>query len=140
MKIKSKPILRQYKVLRRRNDYVPGYIYIFRDLPIGLCKIGLSRNPERRKYYLSRTYGELTTVATVWVVNMRWAEKMLHKFYAGNRQHRTPGQDGYTEWFKATTTETLEMRFSLYLVAGWVNFVYLLGALVVLSIFCSFFL
>lgn len=108
--------------VKTRNDRAPGFAYIFRDARSNLCKIGLSRSPHKRRYYLSREYGtELQVVAIVPTFNMLWTEKLMHEAYKLERCCRHPELNGYTEWFRGGA---IGMQICLWLTAGFVNFVY----------------
>lgn len=104
-----------------RNDSMPGYVYIFRQPGRGLAKIGLSRTPIVRKRYLEQDYGNLQTVAIVWVINMKFVESRMHKTYAPRRIRREYWKSGFTEWFQVNFSKTLEMRIYLHLLAFTVN-------------------
>jgi hypothetical protein len=67
----------QVRLKKKRNDYVPGFVYIFHDLKairgkgITMCKIGLSRTPRLRRHFLSLEYGSnLEIRAIAFTMNM----------------------------------------------------------------------
>ena len=141
----TKPKLKvrgQVRLNKKRNDYVPGFVYIFHDPKairgkgITMCKIGLSRTPRRRKYYLSEEYeSNLRIKAIVPTFNMRLTEKLMHKIFADSRDARTPGLDGYTEWFQVDLFRIKMMKISLFAVAAFINLAYFIGiALVIMSL------
>ena len=108
-----------------RNDRVPGFVYIFHDPRSGLCKVGLSRSPHKRRYYLSREYGtDLQVVAIVPTLNMLWTEELMHEAYKSERFYRHPELNGYTEWFRVDGT--IGMQICLWLIMGFVNLVYVI--------------
>lgn len=110
------------KAFQWRNDRLPGFVYIFHDTRSNLCKIGLSRSPHKRRYYLSREYGtELQVVAIVPTFNMLWTEELMHEAYKAERCYRHPELNGYTEWFESGA---IRMQICLWLTAGFVNLVY----------------
>lgn len=118
----------------QRNDYTPGFVYIFQDRT-GAYKIGLSRNVKKRQFFLEKTYGELRLVSSVWVANMRWLESILHKQFKGQRFYR--GQiDGGTEWFKLTWQQVIRLRLLINLQAAGINTAY--GVIIALGIYIAF--
>lgn len=118
----------------QRNDYTPGFVYIFQDRT-GAYKIGLSRNVKKRQYFLEKTYGKLRLVVSVWVVNMRWLESALHKQFKLQRVYR--GQiDGGTEWFNLTWQQLLKLRLLIKLQAAGINTAY--GAIIALALYIAF--
>jgi T5orf172 domain len=119
---------------KQRNDYTPGFVYVFQDRA-GVYKIGLSRNVKKRQYFLQKTYGELRLVSSVWVANMRWLESSLHKQFKQQRVYR--GQiDGGTEWFNLTWHQVLRLRLLIKLQAAGINIAY--GAVILLAIYTAF--
>lgn len=117
----------------QRNDYTPGFVYIFQD-QTGAYKIGLSRNVKKRQYFLEKTYGKLRLVASVWVVNMRWLESALHKQFKQQRVYR--GRiDGGTEWFNLSCHQVLRLRLLIKLQAAGINTAY--GAIIALVIYIA---
>lgn len=120
-----------------RNDAAPGYVYIFRQSGKGLVKIGLSRTPLVRKRYLQKDYGQLQTVAIVWVFNMKFIESQMHKAYAPRRIRQEYWKSGFTEWFKTDFTTALEMRICLYLLSFCMNsaVVFAIGSVIALILF-----
>lgn len=120
----------------QRNDYTPGFVYIFQDPKYpGIYKIGLSRNIKKRQYFLEKTYGKLRLVSSVWVVNMRWLESVLHKQFHSQRVYR--GQiDGGTEWFDLNWHQVLKLRCLIKLQAAGINTAY--GAVIALAIYIAF--
>jgi T5orf172 domain len=116
------------------NHYTPGFVYIFQDRT-GAYKIGLSRNVKKRQYFLQKTYGELRLVSSVWVLNMRWLESILHKQFKKQRVYR--GQiDGGTEWFNLNLVQLLKLRLLLKLQAAGINTAY--GAVILLALYVAF--
>jgi len=84
--MKPKPILKPNRTVKKQNHYVPGFVYIFHDRQAmqgqGMCKIGLSRTPRRRRYYLSETYeSDLKIKAITPTMNMRLTEILMHKIF-----------------------------------------------------------
>lgn len=133
----AKPILRQNRIKKpyaTRNDATPGWVYIFRDSARGMVKIGLSRNPDRRKYYLSREYGHLSLVAKVRTFNMAWLERRMHRQYSEIRKYQDSHLNGFTEWFEADWLKSFEMRISLYIQSVIVNGSYFLGVFAILAL------
>lgn len=102
----AKPILRndprykRNKPQAQRNDYTPGWVYAMWDDREKLIKIGLSRSPEKRCYYLSKEYGQLQLVAKFFTFNMAFVENKTHKAFALKRVYRDKHLDGFTEWFQ----------------------------------------
>ena len=106
-----------------RNDRVPGSVYIFHDTRSQLYKIGLSRSPHKRRYYLSWEYGtDLQVVAIVPTLNMLWTEELMHEVYKSKRFYRHPELNGYTEWFRFDGT--IGIQICLWLITGFVTLVY----------------
>lgn len=101
----AKPILRDNPSHKRnkpqtpRNDYAPGWVYAMWDDREKLLKIGLSRCPEKRCYYLSKQYGQLQFVAKFFTFNMALVESNAHKAFALKRVYRDKNLNGFTEWF-----------------------------------------
>lgn len=127
----EKPILRNDRKKLIPNHAKPGFVYIFRDNQAGLCKIGLSRTPKRRRYYLSREYqSPLQIMAIAPTLNMKFTERLMHQMFARYHQYRSPGLDGFTEWFKLSTIRTLIAQITLY----GITLLMFLGCLVVLAI------
>lgn len=119
---------------KQRNDYTPGFVYVFQDKTVAY-KIGLSRNVKKRQLFLKKTYGELRLVSSVWVVNMRWLESVLHKQFHSQRVYR--GRiDGGTEWFDLTWQQVLRLRFLIRLQAAGINTTY--GAIIALGLYIAF--
>lgn len=136
MKTTPKPILRaDRKPKKKLNHATPGYIYCFYDRDARLSKIGLSRKPKTRRYYLSKEYqSELEIVAMAPIINMAWGEKLLHKNYKDRHQYRSPDCDGFTEWFAmSSVVERMELRVALWLAAIFVNGCYVLAAGLILA-------
>jgi hypothetical protein len=111
----------QVRLKKKRNDYMPGFVYIFHDTKairgkgITMCKIGLSRTPRRRKYYLSEEYeSNLRIKAIVPTFNMRLTEILMHKIFADSRNARTPRLDGYTEWFQVDFFRIKMIQITLF--------------------------
>lgn len=144
----AKPILKKsphfkcqtMNLRKTQNHSGPGFVYIFQDLKTwdyrntSLCKIGLSRTPRARRYFLSLEYGsDLEVRAIVFTTNMRLTEKWMHKIFSAHRELRTPGLDGYTEWFRANYAIMKSMQLLLYAVASFVTFAYIVAALVVVA-------
>lgn len=128
----SKPILRQHRKLKaKRNDQVPGFIYAFYDRLDASCKLGLSRYPAKRRYYLSLEYSsELEVIAIAPILNMAWGEKILHNYYRRDRKYRHPSFNGYTEWFTISSLpQRMQLRIALWLVAIFVNSCYFVSAI-----------
>ena len=121
-----KPILRHQRKPKRQNHYVPGFVYIFQDS--NLCKIGLSRKPKQRRYYLSQEYKtDLQIRAIVPTFNMRLTELWMHKIFEDSHVYRTKGLDGYTEWFQVNYLRVKQIQIMLFVVATIVNFAYFIG-------------
>jgi hypothetical protein len=139
---KSRPILRADRKPRKSSNHSrPGYIYVFYDPIAKLSKIGLSRTPKTRRYYLSKEYNsELQIVASAYVLNMAWGENKLHKKYNSLRHYRTPKADGFTEWFRISSPgDRLKLKLSLIWSAFCVNFCYVFCAFGVLQILWKLF-
>lgn len=137
----------QVRLKKKRNDYVPGFVYIFHDAKairgkgITMCKIGLSRTPRRRRYYLSEEYEtNLRIRAIVPTFNMRLTEILMHKIFADSRNARTPGLDGYTEWFQVDFFRTKMMQISLFAVAAFINLAYFIGITLIIMLLAQLFL
>jgi hypothetical protein len=58
---------------------------------------------------------------------MRLTEKLMHKIFADSRNARTPGLDGYTEWFQVNFFRIKMMQISLFAVAAFINLAYFIG-------------
>jgi hypothetical protein len=123
----------QVRLKKKRNDYVPGFVYIFHDAKairgegITMCKIGLSRTPKQRRYFLSNEYNSnLELRAIVPTFNMRLTEILMHNIFAGSHQLRSQGLNGYTEWFNFTWLRVKLMQIALYTIAIIINFCYLI--------------
>ncbi|MEG3877641.1 GIY-YIG nuclease family protein [Microcoleus sp. herbarium7] len=145
----AKPILkkaphfkRQTMTLRQtQNHSGPGFVYIFQDLKTwdyrntSLCKIGLSRSPRARRYFLSLEYeSDLEIRAIVFTANMKLTEKWMHEIFSAHHEYRSPGLDGYTEWFRVNYWKMKWMQIMLYAVASLVTFAYAVLIVVVASI------
>jgi hypothetical protein len=134
-KMTPKPILKSQRTVKKKkqNHYVPGFVYIFHD-PLAMrgegmtmCKIGLSRTPKRRRYFLSDTYkSNLKIKAIAPTMNMRLTE-ILHKIFASHQRIRTRGLDGSTEWFQVNFFRIKQMQITLFAVAALVNLAYFVG-------------
>ena len=129
----------QMRLKKKRNDYVPGFVYIFHDTKaiqgkgITMCKIGLSRTPRLRRHFLSLEYGSnLEIRAIAFTMNMRLTEILMHQIFAASHKLRTQGLDGYTEWFQVTYMRIKLMQISLFAIAVIVNFAYFVGIIFVL--------
>ena len=111
---------------KKRNDWTPGYCYIFYDRQAKLHKIGLSRNPSRRRWYLCKEYKTtLDTKAIAYTPNMRLMEKILHALFQKRRYYRGE-MDGGTEWFAVRGMSAIA---AFYLIAILVWLMYLIGFL-----------
>jgi T5orf172 domain len=120
----------------QRNDYSPGFVYIFQDPKYpGIYKIGLSRNVRKRQHFLEKTYGNLNLMSSVWVMNMRLLESLLHKQFKQQRVYR--GQiDGGTEWFGLNWHQVLRLRVLIKLQAAGINTTY--GAIIAVAVYVAF--
>jgi hypothetical protein len=137
--LKSERLLKPKQPMKKQNHYVPGFVYVFHDplamqgKGITMCKIGLSRTPKRRRYFLSDTYkSNLIIKAIAPTMNMRLTEILMHKIFASHQRIRTRGLDEYTEWFHVNFFRIKQMQISLYLVAALVNLAYFVGITFVL--------
>jgi hypothetical protein len=123
----TRPILKQFRTFKpfvKRNDYVPGWVYL-QQASDGSVKVGLSRNVRERKRALEKDYGRLNQLAAVWVLNMKWLEDEMKERFKPLNFHKAPGLSGRTEWHRADDNQTLEMIGALYAGAFWVNVNYL---------------
>lgn len=85
--------------MQKRNDNVPGYVYLIYDSSVDLYKVGRSGKPATRLRYLKQSYGtQLKLLQVDWTFNMLFVEQSLHKQFKLVRTYR--GKiDGGTEWF-----------------------------------------
>jgi hypothetical protein len=64
--------------MQKRNDNVPGYVYLIYDPAVQLYKIGLSRSPATRLRYLKQSYGsQLKLLQVAWTFNILCVEQSL---------------------------------------------------------------
>ena len=115
--------------MQKRNDNVPGYVYLIYDSAVQLYKIGLSRSPTTRLRYLKQSYGtQLKLLQVAWTFNMLFVEKSLHKQFKLARTYR--GKiDGGTEWFAFDWWAVPFVRASLLSKCLAVNGCYVLSAI-----------
>jgi len=105
-----------------------------------MSKIGLSRTPRRRRYYLSGTVeSNLKIMAIAPTMNMRLTEILMHNIFAGHQDARAPGLDGYTEWFHVNFFRIKQMQISLYLVAALVNLAYFISITLTIMLLAKIF-
>ena len=148
-KSRAKPILKkspQHKVKRSgsrrsKNQYRPGFVYVFQDPETQdtqnktLCKIGLSGTPRSRCYYLSQEYGsDLVIRAIAFTLNMRLTEIWMHQIFKADSELRTPGLDGFTEWFRVNYLRMKWMQIMLLAVASFVTLTHAIIILIILSV------
>lgn len=76
-----------------------GFVYVLENKKLGICKIGKSREPEKRLNTLAMIAGVVnpTTYITKEVPNYHLLEKIAHKYF---KEKYTTG-----EWFSVTLTE-----------------------------------
>jgi hypothetical protein len=129
------------------NHHKPGFVYIFEDPKtrlcwgISLCKIGLSRSPKSRRYFLSREYEtNLEVRAIVPTLDMKLTEDFMHTIFNSCRARRTLGLDGYTEWFRVNFMKLKLMQITLIGVALFVSTVYFTIAIFILLVIFTFLL
>lgn len=81
---------------------VPGFVYAMRRASDGAIKIGISAQPEKRRYQVGRQFPgvAIALLAKRYVDDMGAAEGRLHALYA----HRASG-----EWFSLDANETREL-------------------------------
>ena len=125
---------RKPRTTAMRNDNTPGYVYLMYDRKAQMTKIGLSRNPERRKWYLEKEYGTLEFLLKIPTFNMKWLESLMHKSFASQHEYREKGRDGFTEWFRCNWLANWKMRIYLIGLGCFVNAVYLLVGFAILAI------
>lgn len=72
----QKPVLKGDREPKsKQNHSRPGFVYLMFDPKVGLTKIGLSRVPKRRRYYLSREYqSELKLLVFAPTINMKFTD------------------------------------------------------------------
>jgi hypothetical protein len=61
-------------------------------------------------------------------MNMRLTELLMHKIFVDSLQARTPGLDGYTEWFDVDFLRVKKMQITLFALAAFINFGYFTAA------------
>lgn len=112
------------KVFIKRDDNVPGWVYLLQD-PRGNVKIGLSRQHKERQKRLQQQYGEkLKPLAVVRVHRMKDFENLMLAKYKAINYHKPDHLSGYTEWHKAGYFKGIEMILSLYLESVRFNFLH----------------
>jgi hypothetical protein len=142
VKIRTKTIKSTLSLHKNKsNHHKPGFVYIFEDpntrlcWGVSLCKIGLSRSPKSRRYFLSREYEtDLQVRAIVPTLDMKLTEDFMHTIFNSCRARRTPGLDGYTEWFRVNFVQLKLMQLTLIGTALLVSTVYLIVIIFVLSL------
>lgn len=116
----QKPLLRKdrkQKPVINLNHSVPGYVYLIFDPNVKLTKIGLSRNPKKRRWYLAIEYqSSLKLMASAPTLNMKVSEDLMHHLFRKHHQYRSQGLDGFTEWFEAGFFTRILMRVTLFFV------------------------
>lgn len=155
-KLTPKPRLKTYssyqevevKRKKHQSHYGPGFVYAFHDRQAlredkrsihiqgtTFCKIGLSRTPRTRKYFLSREYEtELEIKAIAFTMNMKVTEDLLHYMFSAHNELRLERNaegknlDGYTEWFRVTTLRMKMIQIMIFTMAIVVNFAYFVFA------------
>jgi hypothetical protein len=145
VKIRTKNIKSTLRLNKNKsNHHKPGFVYIFEDpntrlcWGISFCKIGLSRSPESRRYFLSREYEtDLEVRAIVPTLNMKLTEDFTHTIFNSCRSRRTPGLDGYTEWFRVNYVKLKLMQVTLVSLALFISIVYLIVCIGGLTIICG---
>lgn len=162
-KLTPKPRLKNYQEVevkrkKQQNHYGPGFVYAFYDpstnrQPVrqglrlqaeklailiqgtALLKIGLSRTPRTRRYFLSREYeSDLEIKAIAFTMNMKVTEDLLHYIFSAHNELRlernSEGKnlDGYTEWFRVTPLRLKMIQIMVYTMAVVVNLAYFVFA------------
>jgi hypothetical protein len=59
----------------------------------------------------------------------------MHKIFVGSLQVRTPGLDGYTEWFYVDFLRVKKMQITLLALAAFINFAYFTAATFIIMFF-----
>ena len=135
---------------KQQSHYGPGFVYAFHDHQalreirerlaiqiqgVTLCKIGLSRTPRTRRYFLSREYQtDLEIKAIAFTMNMKVTEDLLHYIFSAHNELRlernSEGKnlDGYTEWFRVTRLRLKLIQIMVFTVAIFVNLAYFVFA------------
>ncbi|MEG4850839.1 GIY-YIG nuclease family protein [Microcoleus sp. B5-D4] len=133
---------------KQQSHYGPGFVYAFHDRQAlredkrsihiqgtTFCKIGLSRTPRTRRYFLSREYeSELEIKAIAFTMNMKVTEDLLHYIFSAHNELRktrnSEGKnlDGYTEWFRVTPLRLKMIQIMVYTMAVLVNLAYFVFA------------
>lgn len=116
----QKPILKKDRKPKPRislDHSVPGFVYLMFDPKARLTKIGLSRNPKKRRRYLAIEYqSNLKLLASAPTLNMKVSENLMHDLFWKHHHYRNQGLDGFTEWFNAGFFTRILMRITLPLV------------------------
>lgn len=148
----------EVKKKKQQSHYGPGFVYAFYDpsterqaVPQQLrlkaekltiliqgtafLKIGLSRTPRTRRYFLSREYqSDLEIKAIAFTMNMKVTEDLLHYIFSAHNELRleknSEGKnlDGYTEWFRVTRLRLKMITIMVYTMAILVNLAYFVFA------------
>lgn len=124
---------------KKRNDWVPGYCYVFYDRQAKLHKFGLSRDWKRRQWYLNKEYGVTLGVrAIAYTPNMRLMEKTLHSIFQKRRYYREglngAKLDGATEWFAVRGVSAIAAFYSIALLV-WLGYITIFLLLVAALVF-----
>ncbi|MEG5175547.1 GIY-YIG nuclease family protein [Microcoleus sp. B3-D7] len=136
------------KKKKQQSHYGPGFVYAFHDRQaireireireiqiqgVTLCKIGLSRTPRTRRYFLSREYeSDLEIKAIAFTMNMKVTEDLLHYIFSAHNELRIQkldgkNLDGYTEWFRVTPLRLKLIQIMVFTMAILVNLAYLVA-------------
>jgi hypothetical protein len=59
----------------------------------------------------------------------------MHKIFVGSRDARTPGLDGYTEWFHVDFLRVKKMQITLFALGAFINFAYFTAATFIIRFF-----
>jgi hypothetical protein len=118
----QKPILkkdRKPKSVINLNHSVPGYVYLMFDPKARLTKIGLSRNPKKRRWYLAIEHqSNLKLIASAPTLNMKVSEELMHHLFRKHHQYQNQGLNGFSEWFDAGFFTRILMRLTLFFVVA----------------------
>ena len=130
----QKPILKADRKAKPKQSHSrPGFVYLMFDPKVKLTKIGLSRCPKRRRYYLSREYqSELKILAIAPTINMKFTEDLMHQIFSSDHIYRTRGLDGFTEWFELGVFKVLVAQVSLFGIVTLLNLGCLAGLALIL--------
>jgi len=91
-----------------KQDQINGYIYFFKIKNKNIVKIGVSKNPKRRKKAVYSDPSKLDIIRTIGAKYPYRAEEKLHDYFENKRLEQR--EYGHKEWFNLTRKEVMSIN------------------------------